>query len=128
MLYRLLRQDESIEDGLWAKDPNSETSVFLHVTKGSYGKSKYISTCGSYEAVAYLKSKSKQPGKIVKIDEDKLLSNNVKIIDLRNQKTRDNHKDNSATAELINTFNNFANKFQEVLLVGHVPKSCLIVD
>jgi hypothetical protein len=81
-----------------------------------------------HEAVAYLKSKSKQPGKIVKIDEDKLLSNNVKIIDLRNQNTRDNHKDNSATAELINTFNNFANKFQEVLLVGHVPKSCLIVD
>ena len=128
MLYRLLRQTESIEDGLWAKDPNSKTSVFLHVTKGSYGQSKYISTCGSYDAVAYLKRKSTQPGKIVKIDEDKLLSNKVKIIDLRHQNTRDICIDNSTTAELINTFNNFANTFQEVLLVGHVPKSCLIDD
>jgi hypothetical protein len=78
--------------------------------------------------VDYLKSKSKQLGKIVKIDEDKLLSNNVNIIDLRNQNTRAFHIDNSATAELINTFNNFANTFNEVLLVDHVPKSCLIDD
>lgn len=128
MLYRLLRQNESIEDGLSAKDPNSETSVFLHVTTGSYGQSKYISTCGSYDAVSYLKCKSTKPGEIAKIDEDKLLSNNVEVIDLRYRNTRDIYIDNSATAESINTFNNNAITFQEVLLVGHVPKSCLIDD
>ena len=67
MFYRLLRQDESIANGLCAKNLDSTTSVFVHVTKGSYGpQSKYISTCGSPDAVAYLKGKSTKPGKIVK--------------------------------------------------------------
>ena len=56
MLYRLLRPDEKWKDGLKAKDPKSKTSVFVHVTKGSYGpQSKYILTCGSSDAVEDLK-------------------------------------------------------------------------
>ena len=129
MLYRLLRPDENWQLGLSAKKLDSKTSVFVHVTKGSYGpQSKYISTCGSSDAVEDLKGKSKKPGKIVKINEDKLRSSGVEIIDLRCEKTRDLYIDAGATKESIDKFNNFANKFEEVLLVGEVPKSCLIDD
>ena len=128
MLFRLLRPDESFNDGLCAKDPYSTTSVFVHVTRGSYGpKSKYISTCGSWEAVDYLRSKSKNPGLIVKIHEEKLPSS-VEIIDLRCQENRDcyiEYDDDDDDEDSISKFNNFANKFEEVLLVGHVPASCL---
>ena len=89
MFYRLLRQDESIKNGICAKKPDSTTSVFVHVTEGSYGpQSKYISTCGSSDAVAYLKDKSTKPGKIVRIDEDNLRLNDVEIIDLRCKKNQ----------------------------------------
>ena len=126
MFYRLLRPGESIENGLSAKDPNSKTSVFAHVTTGSYGQSKYISACRSEKAVLDLKDKSKNRGTIVNIDEAKLQLNNVEIINLKYKKTRDNYIDDNATEESIKTFHNYAKTFQEVLLVGHVPKSCLI--
>ena len=126
MLYRLLRPEESCEDGLRAKNPHSNTSVFVHVTRGSYGpQSKYISTCGSWEAVNSLRRKSRNPGEIVKIHEDRLPSN-VKIIDLRLQEKRDDYiDDDDDDEESIRKFNNFANKFEEVLLVGRVPARCL---
>ena len=89
MFYRLLRQDESIANGLCAKNIDSTTSVFVHVINGSYGpQSKYISTCGSLAAVDDLRSKSTQPGNIVKIDEDNLRLNDVEIIDLRCKKNQ----------------------------------------
>jgi hypothetical protein len=75
-----------------------------------------------------LKGKSTKPGKIVKIDEDKLRLSCVEIIDLRRKETRDLYIDKGATAESIDKFHNFANKFEEVLIVGKVPKSCLIDD
>ena len=125
MLYRLLRPEESCEDGLRAKNPHSNTSVFVHVTRGSYGpQSKYISTCGSWEAVNSLRSKSRSPGQIVKIHEDKLPSR-VKIIDLRYQENRDDYIEYDDDEDSISKFNNFANKFEEVLLVGRVPARCL---
>lgn len=129
MLYRLLRPGESIENGISAKNLDSKTSVFVHVTKGSYGpQSKYISTCGTSDAVEYLKGKSQSPGKIVKIDEDRLRSSGAVIIDLRFQETRDHYIDDGATEESISKFNNFAKKFQEVLIVDKVPKECIIDD
>jgi hypothetical protein len=127
MLYRLLRPEESCKDGLRAKNPHSNTSVFVHVTRGSYGpQSKYISTCGSWEAVNSLRSKSRSPGQIVKIHEDKLPSS-VNIIDLRCQENRDDYidDDDDDDDDEVSKFNNFANKFEEVLLVGHVPARCL---
>ena len=125
MLYRLLRPEESCEDGLRAKNPHSNTSVFVHVTRGSYGpQSKYISTCGSWEAVNYLRSKSSNHEQIVKIHEDRLPSK-VKIIDLRCQENRDDYIEYDDDEDSISKFNNFANKFEEVLLVGRVPARCL---
>ena len=126
MLYRLLRPDECCGDGLRAKNPNSTTSIFDHVIRGSYGTpSKYISTCGSWEAVNSFRNKSCNPGLIVKIQIDKLPSG-VAIIDLRKQENRYQYIDN-VDNDLICKFNNFANFYEEVLLIGIVPAWCLEV-
>ena len=123
MLYRLLRPDEDWQLGLSAKDPNSTKSVFDHVINGSsWGwEAKYIATCGSLNSVLTFRSKSVNPGKIVQISEDQL---QVVKIDLRTSSNRSNYYQvGFQSNELINKFNNYANKFEEVLLVGDVPAS-----
>lgn len=123
MLYRLLRPDEDWQLGLSAKDPNSTKSVFDHVINGSsFGwQAKYIATCGSLDSVLTFRSKSVNLGEIVKISDDKLA---VEKIDLRTASNRQNHylPDNN-NDESIAKFNNYANKFEEVLLVGYVAAS-----
>ena len=123
MLYRLLRPDEDWQLGVSAKDPNSTKSVFDHVINGSsWGwQSKYIATCGSLNSVLTFRSNSVKPGKIVQISEDNLP---VVKIDLRTSANRSIHYlPGNDSNELINKFNNYANKFEEVLLVGDVPAS-----
>ena len=123
MLYRLLRPDEDWQLGVSAKDPNSTKSVFDHVINGSsWGwQSKYIATCGSLNSVLTFRSNSVKPGKIVQISEDNLP---VVKIDLKTSANRSIHYlPGNDSNELINKFNNYANKFEEVLLVGDVPAS-----
>lgn len=123
MLYRLLRPDEDWQLGVSAKDPNSTKSVFDHVINGSsWGwQSKFIATCGSLNSVLTFRSKSVNPGQIVQISEDNLP---VEKIDLRTSANRSIHYlPGNDSNELINIFNNYANKFEEVLLVGDVPAS-----
>jgi hypothetical protein len=123
MLYRLLRPDEDWQLGVSAKDPNSTKSVFDHVINGSSWEwqSKYIATCGSLNSVLTFRSKSVNPGKIVQISEDNLP---VVKIDLRTSSNRSIHYlPGNDSNELIDKFNNYANKFEEVLLVGDVPAS-----
>lgn len=82
-VYRLLRPDESYENDIEAKDTNSNTSVFDHVVYGSRGpESRYISTCGSLQALMDLKSKSRSPGDMIKIDINNL-PDDIEIIDHR---------------------------------------------
>ena len=124
MLYRLLRKSEDWQDGLKAKNPNSSFSVFEHVTNGSIEefKSRYISTCGSLSSVKRLKSKTRtRDAHIVQISEDNLP---VVKIDLRTSSNRKNHYNlGSDSNTLINDFNKFARVYEEVLLVGYVPKT-----
>ena len=127
MLYRLLRPDECCGDGLRAKNPNSTTSIFDHVIRESHGPpSKYISTCGSWGAMNSFRSRSFNPGLIVKIQIDKLPSG-VAIIDLRTQENRYQYIDNDVDNDSICKFSNFATYFEEVLLIGNVPAWCLEV-
>ena len=127
MLYRLLRREECCEGILRAKKPNSTKSIFDHVIGGSHGTpSKYISTCGSWRAVNAFQSKSYDPGLIVKIQKDKLPSG-VAIIDLRRQENRYRYIDNDVDNDSISKFNNFAQFFEEVLLIGDVPAWCFEV-
>ena len=124
MLYRLLGPEENWQDGLMAKNPNSHTSVFDHVSTGSNmgSQSPYISTCGSLNALILLRSQSMYPrAPIVQISEDNLL---VVKIDLRTASNRKNHyKLGSDSNASINDFNNFARVYEEVLLVGYVPET-----
>jgi hypothetical protein len=124
MLYRLLGPDENWQDGLSANNPNFITSVFKHVINGSNRgwQSPYISTCGSLISVLNFRSKTNDFGaQIVQISEDNLP---VVKIDLRTLSSRRKHYvpevDSNAS---INRFNNFARVFEEVLLVGYVPKT-----
>jgi mitochondrial fission protein ELM1 len=125
MLYRLLRRGEHIVNGLRAKNPNSWTSVFDHVTTGSKRgsvQSPYISTCGSLNSVLEFRRKSwTRDAQIVQISEDNLP---VVKIDLRTASNRKNHfKLGSDSNASINDFNNFARVYEEVLLVGYVPET-----
>ena len=124
MLYRLLRPDQNWKLGLFATNLNSTKSVVDHVTKGSQRgwKSPYISTCGSLLSVLQLR---RQLGthnvQIVQISEDNLPA--VKI-DLRTSSNRDNHYvPGEDSTDLINTFHYVAKLYEEVFLVGYVPKT-----
>lgn len=124
-VYRLLRPDENYANGIKAKHPNSTTSVFRHVLGGSWGStSKYISTCGSLQALRDFASKSRSPGNIIKIKID-TLPENVEIIDLRDYSERMEYIEHTNDEDEIRKFNNFANKFEEVLLAGYIPASCI---
>ena len=125
MLFRLLRLDENLQNGLSAKDPNSGISVLTHVING--GKSsKYISTCGSLSAVLEFKSHCVVPGTvIVKILDEKLPVDVVKI-DLRTPADRLPWYTNGPNCgELNYKFDNFSSKFEEVLIDGYVPNTLL---
>lgn len=124
-VYRLLRQDEDYTLGLYAKDPASPVSVFDHVLNGSWGSmSKYISTCGDRNVLQNcFVLKSVKPGKVVMINTNMLQPN--QITDLRQQFQRNQFIPLFTDQESKNKFNNFAKKFQEVLLEGYIPPNCI---
>lgn len=124
VLYRLLRPEEEknfMTDGLSAKDVNSTVSVNDHVTNGSRGPpSKYISCSKSEEAIMDFASKSiTQPQTIVKIQIDPD-DPSIEIIDLTDRWTLDKHV-------YVESGRNFARKFDEVLIKGHIPPECISV-
>lgn len=49
------------------------------------------------------------------------LPDSVEIIDLRNYNTKMKYIDNTDGKDAIRKCNNFANKFEEVLLTGYIP-------
>ena len=124
MLYRILRPNQNWELGLFATNPNSDISVVDHVTKGSQRgwKSTYISTCGSLNSVLEIRRQIGTPNaQIVQISEDNIP---VVKIDLRTASNRDNHYvPGEDSTDLINTFHYVAKLYEEVLLVGYVPKT-----
>lgn len=118
-VYRLLHPDEynTYINGIRAKAPFSDTSVFQHVVYGSGGtESKYISTCGSLDAVCELRSKSKTPNEpIISINITTLLPGTVKI-DLRSEINRMQYIEYPPyDVNAIRKFHKFANYYKEVL-------------
>jgi hypothetical protein len=116
MLYRILREDENIENGLMATDPLSDTTVVEHVChmNGSILKSKFISTFGSLQS-ALLCSNICQTQKIVRIWEKNLP---VVKIDLR---TKENRNKYCTDANVL--FHDNIRISQLVLFVGYVPET-----
>ena len=116
MLYRLLRRYESIENGLIAKDPLSDESVYNHITSsGKVGfQSKFISTCGSLSAVLKFAGVNEFP-RIAKIWEKNLP---VVKIDLRESKNWEKYYTKYSEGDT-----SLGSDFEEVLLVSYVPET-----
>lgn len=120
-LYRLLREDEDPKrDGLMAQDPFAKASVHDHVSYGSTSRSQYISTSATWNAVAtFAFHKKAFPKLIAKINVKKLQRiGGVSFVDLTKEENRTNYLLDSRAS-------NFARKFEEVLIVGKIPPSCI---
>lgn len=134
-LYRLLSDDDIIKYGLVAKNPDDrQLSVAEHVAYGSRdGKSRYISTSSSLDAVQHFRYMKTQErckfgnGRtdIAEIDVA-TLPMEVKIIDLRTSIDREIHELQHGMA-IKERFHKFADAHSEVLLVGRVPPECLTI-
>ena len=120
MLHRLLRPDEDWQFGLRAINPNSTKSVFDHVSSGSSPgwQSQFISTCGNLNAVITFNKNILNPT-IVKIWENNLPTEKI---DLRTPENRRNYYTDCPDLYKSNLkFDNYAKKFEEMLLVRYVP-------
>lgn len=124
-LFRVLRSDEDITNGIRAKRPKSTYSVETHVGKGSYMRhgTKFISTTATFEAAERFAKKGYRytPGSrtIVRINTSILLQR-VKYIDLTDEDIlcEEIHRENDRAR-------NFARCFEEVLIVGYIPGECI---
>ena len=121
-LYRLLRPDENPQvNGIKAECPGANVSVHEHVSTGSNRKSQYISSCASPEAVeTFAERSSTFPKRVAKINVDELEDiGEARFIDLTEWDNRlDLLEDDKAM--------NFARKFEEILIVGEIPTSCIV--
>ena len=113
--YRVLRDGEDYTQGLVAAIPTAQVSVENHVLYGSSCYSQYISACRSlYAAEVFVQKRPQRPKTIVAIDIQQLkLLPYVEIIDLYGYPFQ------------TQTAVNYANKFEEVLIVGQVPAACV---
>ncbi|KAK3102424.1 hypothetical protein FSP39_011301, partial [Pinctada imbricata] len=123
-VYRLLRDTESITNGITAKVPHANVSIETHVAYGSRCSSQYISTSASKYAVKKLIGVKTYGAlhniRVVEIDlvKTKQLRPTTEIIDLTDYTIARRHL-TSARAH------KFASNFEEVLIHGHVPKSAV---
>ncbi|KAK3101051.1 hypothetical protein FSP39_000589 [Pinctada imbricata] len=124
-LYRLLRFDEDPEKGLTAKAPSANIRLVDHVAYGSRGRSsQYISTCSNYRSVMELASICRDGHiRIVKIDLRRLPSN-VRVFDLTSNLNRKLNFEDRDGAAYCNA-NVHAERFSEVVIVGHIPSDCV---
>lgn len=121
-LYRLLRRNENAKDeGIRAQIPNANVTIHKHVSEGSSNGSQYISTSASWGSIlAWARNKKAFPKHIATIDVAKLEDcGGVKFIDLTDERMRQLHlKDQRAK--------NLTRKYEEVLITGVIPASCII--
>lgn len=132
-VYRLLRTDEYPANGLSANlkaPPNPLSSVVLHVAHGSHRQSCFISTCGSLAHAIAFRAKNIQNGfsngPIVKINIDA----GMIFYDLRTYGQRQQmlvSENVNRPQDTIDKFHSFAEAFQEVLIVNHVPAGNIVV-
>ena len=120
-LYRLLRPDEEpLEYGITAEDPDAEVSVHDHVSFGSSYCSQYISTSASWAAILEFASHKKYfPKRIAKINVCELEdTGDVEFIDLTDPENREDFLEDAKA-------DNFSRKYEEVLVIGEIPPHCI---
>lgn len=113
-MYRLLREDELIEFGLYAKNPRSRKSINDYIENGSDEgfESKYIACCKTLGGLNNFRKSSK--ARVAKIT----IEDESKCIDLTDNITQATHLKTEKAY-------NFADKFQVVLLTGEIKPRCL---
>ena len=122
-LYRVLRDDENPEEnGLTAKNPNANELLENYVANGSWKmKSQYIS-CSNNKR--YAKDFGNNifehpPFRIAKLDRNKIENDaSITVHDVSDGGYGYGFTDSKAI--------NFARKFGEVILQGHVPKEYVV--
>ncbi|KAK3103267.1 hypothetical protein FSP39_017994 [Pinctada imbricata] len=121
-LYRLLNETDDPDVGITSKDPDADEEVEEHVGHGSAAgyESQFISTTSNYDAVYdFAQLTYKTFIRVVKIDLEKLkMESEIEVIDLTDEDIRDEHIK-------FQRADRFAQKFDEVLLVGCIPPSCI---
>ncbi len=117
-VYRTIRPDEVIENGLYAKNPDANYTLTGHVNLNSRPgyASQFISTTTDFEGVA--KDYADKYGyKVVKIDLNKL-SNKAEIFDLSTEAGRNTYLKGFQAK-------NFASASKEVDIKGYIPKDAI---
>ncbi|XP_052820154.1 uncharacterized protein LOC128245979 [Mya arenaria] len=118
-LYRVLRDDEyPSQNGISAKDPSAQKDLEEHVDGGSYSMSQFISCSNSLSAAKLFGSKKYGGGpyRIAVLDRDAIANDRrIQVFDISNG-------GGFSTERAIN----FARKFQEVVLVGYIPKKYVL--
>lgn len=119
-LFRVLRNDENPEFGLYPKDPNAKKTIQSHVLCGSRKgyASQYISTCAEISQAYYwaiMDDDKSLTKRIAVIDTDVLRAMNIKMIDITNDNTY-------FTSKMAY---NFANCYKEVLVEGFIPPEAI---
>lgn len=123
-LYRVLRPDEDPKVGIIAAAPLSSASVSEHVECGRL-PTQYISTCATESSAIQFANLGLihgdlSPERIITIDVDLLkASSYVSFIDLTNDYIRNRH------ISLFSTANHWASDWDEVLITGSIPASCI---
>lgn len=109
-LYRILRNDESCDEGLIAKDPSKQKTVLSHVNCGGRPKytSQFISFTSSIEVANYYRNKFGSTLRIATVDIQKI-PQQCTLIDLTTATNRDKYLGNAVCK-------NFAKASCEVLL------------
>lgn len=117
ILYRILRENELIERGLEAKNPESETTVQEFIFKGSDEShtSKYIACCKSLSGLKkFYDERDDDRKRIAKI----VLPDDWPCIDLTDS-------DTIATIDTSFHFLNVVRKYDTVLLTGKISPDCI---
>ncbi|XP_062600794.1 uncharacterized protein LOC134262417 [Saccostrea cucullata] len=125
-VYRILRFDETYQNGLRPKNIFSRVSLQQHVERGSKGQeSRFISCCKTLTGIrrlAGLTNKKHLKRDVVKINITKLTCRNrAEVIDLTREDIRARHISRSSDAW------EYAEKFEEVIIepTSHVPSECV---
>ncbi|XP_060598113.1 uncharacterized protein LOC132751918 [Ruditapes philippinarum] len=120
-LFRVLRDNEDISRGIRPKNPNANKTIEEHVDNGSYSQSQYISTSASREAAIDFAKKgyNYSPG-----------SRKIAVINTKKMPTSVIYTDLTDPDILYEEIEddraqNFARKFEEVVIEGCIPAHCI---
>ena len=132
LLIRVLRNDESYENGIIAKKPEGKVTLTYFIRKGSSIKSQFIATTKDI-GVAIESARLSGNNRMVFIDLDQLIDEtDVEIYDVSGDRAIDVMKSYPGEGEgkdlrYYEIAKNFANASKEVDLIGKIPRDCYTV-